>query len=178
MKLLTKEQLTPGQAEALQIMHDFIESENREMILCGPAGTGKTSLVNVLLAELDKAKYFEYICTATTNKAVEVISRNTGREFDRTIYSLEGLTVRDDEGVERIVREPGAKSKLKDYDLIIVDEASMVPLALFQEIQNDLIEHSRPKVIFIGTRASSRQSRTRRTGCPSPSCSSYRYGRN
>ena len=55
MKLLTKEQLTPGQAEALQIMHDFIESENREMILCGPAGTGKTSLVNVLLAELDKA---------------------------------------------------------------------------------------------------------------------------
>lgn len=150
MKLLTKEQLTPGQAEALQIMHDFIESENREMILCGPAGTGKTSLVNVLLAELDKAKYFEYICTATTNKAVEVISRNTGREFDRTIYSLEGLTVRDDEGVERIVREPGAKSKLKDYDLIIVDEASMVPLALFQEIQNDLIEHSRPKVIFIG----------------------------
>lgn len=151
MKLLTKDQLTDDQKEALQYMHDFIEGPNREMVLRGPAGTGKTSLVNVLLAELDKAKFFEYICTATTNKAVEVISRNTGREFDRTIYSLEGLTVKDeDDRGAKLVREPGAQSKLKDYDLIIVDEASMVPLQLIQEIEYDLLEHSRPKVIYIG----------------------------
>ena len=151
MKLLTKDQLTDDQKEALQYMHDFIEGPNREMVLRGPAGTGKTSLVNVLLAELDKAKFYEYICTATTNKAVEVIARNTGREFDRTIYSLEGLTVKDeDDRGAKLVREPGAQSKLKDYDLIIVDEASMVPLQLIQEIEYDLLEHSRPKVIYIG----------------------------
>jgi hypothetical protein len=151
VKLLTKDQLTDDQKEALQYMHDFIEGPNREMVLRGPAGTGKTSLVNVLLAELDKAKFYEYICTATTNKAVEVISRNTGREFDRTIYSLEGLTVKDDDDRgARLVREPGVQSKLKDYDLIIVDEASMVPLQLIQEIEYDLLEHSRPKVIYIG----------------------------
>lgn len=153
LKLLTKKQLTDDQKEALKYIQDFIEGPNREMVLCGPAGTGKTSLVNVLLAELDKAKFFEYICTATTNKAVEVISRNTGREYDRTIYSLEGLTVKDeDDKGARLVREPGAQSKLKDYDLIIVDEASMVPVQLIQEIEYDLLEHSRPKVLYIGDR--------------------------
>lgn len=151
MALLRKDQLTDDQKEALQYMKDFIEGPNREMVLRGPAGTGKTSLVNVLLAELDKLKFFEYICTATTNKAVEVIARNTGREFDRTIYSLEGLTVKDeDDRGAKLVREPGAQSKLKDYDLIIVDEASMVPMQLIQEIEQDLLEHSRPKIIYIG----------------------------
>lgn len=151
MALLRKDQLTDDQKEALQYMKDFIEGPNREMVLRGPAGTGKTSLVNVLLAELDKLKFFEYICTATTNKAVEVIARNTGREFDRTIYSLEGLTVKDeDDRGAKLVREPGSQSKLKDYDLVIVDEASMVPMQLIQEIEYDLLEHSRPKVIYIG----------------------------
>jgi len=151
MKLLKKEDLTEDQKTALQYMHDFIEGPNREMVLCGAAGTGKTSLINVLLSELDKCKFYEYICTATTNKAVEVISRNTGREYDRTIYSLEGLTISDeDDRGPRLVREPGSKSKLKDYDLIIVDEASMVPMQLIQEIEADLMEHSRPKVIYIG----------------------------
>lgn len=151
MALLRKDQLTDDQKEALLYMKDFIEGPNREMVLRGPAGTGKTSLVNVLLAELDKLKFFEYICTATTNKAVEVIARNTGREFDRTIYSLEGLTVKDeDDRGAKLVREPGAQSKLKDYDLIIVDEASMVPMQLIQEIEQDLLEHSRPKIIYIG----------------------------
>lgn len=153
MALLTKDQLTDDQKEALKYIKDFIEGPNREMVLCGPAGTGKTSLVNVLLADLDKLKFFDYICTATTNKAVEVISRNTGREYDRTIYSLEGLIVKDeDDKGPRLVREKGSVSKLKDYDLVVVDEASMVPLQLIQEIENDLMEHSRVKVLYIGDR--------------------------
>ena len=157
MALLSIDQLTDEQKEALQYMKDFIEGPNREMILCGPAGTGKTSLVNVLLSELDKSKkrgkhkFYDYICTATTNKAVEVIARNTGRDYDRTIYSLEGLTVKDeDDRGAYIVREPGSQSKLKDYDLVIVDEASMVPMMLMQELELDLMEHSRTKIIFIG----------------------------
>ena len=151
MSLLTKDQLTDDQKEALAYIKDFIKGPNREMVLRGAAGTGKTSLVNVLLAELDKQKFFEYVCTATTNKAVEVIARNTGREYDRTIYSLEGLTVKDDDDRgPRLVREPGSKSRLREYDLVIVDEASMVPLQLIYEIEQDLLEHSRVKVLYIG----------------------------
>lgn len=152
MALLKISQLTDDQRAALDYIKDFIEGPNREMILRGAAGTGKTCLMNVLLAELDKvSKYFEYVCTATTNKAVEVIARNTGREYDRTIYSLVGLTVKDDDDRgAKLVRENGAESKLKNYDLIIVDEASMVPRQLIQEIEYDLLEHSRPKVLYIG----------------------------
>ena len=154
-KRLTAEMLTDDQKAALKYIKAFIEGPNREMILRGAAGTGKTSIVNVLLAELDQAKkrgkFFDYICTATTNKAVEVIARNTGREYDRTIYSLVGLTVKDDDDKgERIVREPGSESKLKNYDLIVVDEASMLPRQVIAEIEQDLIEHSRPKILYIG----------------------------
>ena len=51
MALPRKDQLTDDQKEALLYMKDFIEGPNREMVLRGPAGTGKTSLVNVLLAD-------------------------------------------------------------------------------------------------------------------------------
>ena len=154
-KRLTAEMLTDDQKAALKYIKAFIEGPNREMILRGAAGTGKTSIVNVLLAEIDQAKkrgkFFDYICTATTNKAVEVIARNTGREYDRTIYSLVGLTVKDDDDKgERIVREPGSESKLKNYDLIVVDEASMLPRQVIAEIESDLTTHSRPKVLYIG----------------------------
>ena len=158
MHLLSKDQLTDEQKEALQYMKDFIKGPNRSMVLCGAAGTGKTSLINVLLHDIDewktgKNKFFDYICTATTNKAVEVIAKNTGREYDRTIYSLEGLTVKeDDDRGAYLVREPGSKSKLNEYDLVIVDEASMAPLQLVQEIEADLFEHSRIKVIYVGDR--------------------------
>lgn len=154
-KRLTAGMLTDDQKSALDYIKAFIEGPNREMILKGAAGTGKTSIVNVLLAEIDRAKkrgkFFDYVCTATTNKAVEVIARNTGREYDRTIYSLVGLTVKDDDDKgERIVREPGAESKLKNYDLIVVDEASMLPRQVVAEIEHDLIVHSRPKILYIG----------------------------
>ena len=158
MHLLSKDQLTDEQKEALQYMKDFIKGPNRSMVLCGAAGTGKTSLINVLLHDIDewktgKNKFFDYICTATTNKAVEVIAKNTGREYDRTIYSLEGLTVKeDDDRGAYLVREPGSKSKLNEYDLVIVDEASMAPTELIQEIEADLFEHSRIKVIYVGDR--------------------------
>ena len=84
-KLLTKHDLTDDQKAALEYINSFMESECRQMVLCGPAGTGKTSLVNVLLDELDR-KHVKYVCTAPTNKAVEVIAKRTNRQFDRTIF--------------------------------------------------------------------------------------------
>ena len=53
--LITKKQLSPDQrkglAEMLTFMHD---DSQREMVLAGAAGTGKTSLLNVFLKEVVK----------------------------------------------------------------------------------------------------------------------------
>lgn len=151
VRLLEEKDLTDDQKAALSYMKKFIDGPNREMVLCGAAGTGKTSLVNVLLAQLDKHSFYEYVCTAPTNKAVEVIARNTGKDYSRTIVSLLGLTLHDfDDGDPRLVREPGSESKLGKYDLVVIDEASMVSRTLIGEIERDMLEHERIKVIYIG----------------------------
>lgn len=147
-KLLTKEDLTEDQTAALEYIDSFLNSECRQMVLCGPAGTGKTSLVNVLLDELDK-KNVSYVCTAPTNKAVEVIAKRTNRQFDRTIYSLCGLKLVDLDDREPYLERDG-ESHLGDYDVIIIDEASMTGTELLRNIEGDCVEFSYIKIIYVG----------------------------
>lgn len=147
-KLLTKDDLTEDQKAAMDYIKQFLDSECREMVLCGAAGTGKTALINVLLDELDESNV-SYVCTAPTNKAVEVIAKSTNRQFDRTIFSLCGLRLVDLDDREPILEKEG-ESKLEEYDLIIVDEASMVGTQLLAQIEADLVEHSYLKVIYVG----------------------------
>ena len=147
-KLLTKDDLTDDQKSALEYINAFMESECRQMVLCGPAGTGKTSLVNVLLDELDK-KNVKYVCTAPTNKAVEVIAKRTNRQFDRTIFSLCGLKLVDLDDKEPYLERDG-ESKLGDYDIVVIDEASMTGTELLRNIEGDLVEFSYIKVLYVG----------------------------
>lgn len=147
-KLLTKDDLTDDQKAALEYINSFMESECRQMVLCGPAGTGKTSLVNVLLDELDK-KNVKYVCTAPTNKAVEVIAKRTNRQFDRTIFSLCGLKLVDLDDREPYLERDG-ESKLGEYDIVVIDEASMTGTELLRNIEGDLVEFSYIKVLYVG----------------------------
>lgn len=152
-KRLTKADLNGDQLNALEFIKNFINSpDRRQMVLYGAAGTGKTSLINVLLDELDEdANSPVYYCTAPTNTAVEVIADKTGRDFDRTIYSLLGLILVDfSDGRPRLKKEN--ESHLHEYDLIIVDEASMVSLMLLNEIQRQLRIYTALKIIYVGDR--------------------------
>ena len=147
--LLTKDDLTEDQRAALDYINLFLDGPNRSMVLCGAAGTGKTSLINVLLDELDELDLYKYVCTAPTNKAVEVIASKTGRDFDKTIYSICGLTVKDDDDqTPTLVREN--ESHLNDYTLVFIDEASMVSTQLFYTIEEDMAMFPKVKVIYIG----------------------------
>ncbi len=145
--------LNEDQVRALGSIKDFLkQADRRQMVLYGAAGTGKTSLINVLLDELDKDPDSPvYYCTAPTNKAVDVIAERTGRDFDRTIYSLLGLTLLDfTDGRPKLKKEN--ESHLHEYDLVIVDEASMVSLALLNEIQRQLLIYTSIKVVYVGDR--------------------------
>ena len=59
----------------------LLTEEVHEALRNFPAGTGKTSLINVLLDELEGSEYEDEmprcVCTAPTNKAVEVIALAT-----------------------------------------------------------------------------------------------------
>lgn len=155
MNRLTREDLNQDQVAALDFINKFLHMpDRRQMVLYGAAGTGKTSLINVLLDEFDQIPVHRrpaYVCTAPTNKAVEVIADRTGRAFDSTIYSLLGLVLQDfDDGRPKLKREN--EGHLAEYDVVVVDEASMVSVALLNEIQKQLQIFTTIKVIYVGDR--------------------------
>lgn len=152
-KHLQKSDLNEDQLNALEYIHEFLDSpDGRQMVLYGAAGTGKTSLINVLLDELEaEEEPPNCVCTAPTNKAVEVIAQATGRDFDRTIYSLLGLVLLDfSDGKPKLKKEH--ESQLPNYEVCIIDEASMVSTALLHEIQKQLKIYTNLKVIYVGDR--------------------------
>lgn len=148
--LITKKQLSPDQQAGLIDMMEFVRSPvEKEMVLCGAAGTGKTSLLNVFLKEVTKEFHLKYYCTAFTNEAVRVLSMRSGKEYDKTISGLLGLKLRQYEDKGKILVREGP-SYVEKYDLIVIDEASMINDELFVMIRSVMASYPRIKVLYVG----------------------------
>lgn len=148
---ITYEMLSDEQKSAIGIMMKFVESDDRQMVMTGSAGVGKSVLTKMFLDRLDSNGY-KYVCTAPTNEAVRVVSKSCGRKYDSTIYSLLGLSLVQDDDGPAVIR-PMGESKLGEYDIVIVDECSMINSELFARIQDCLDEYSHVKIIYIGDKA-------------------------
>ena len=85
--LLGEEQL-----QALDLMKEFITSRNvTAFSLVGPAGTGKTVVINELLKWI-KTNSIQYVLCAPTNKAGLVLREVTKDENVTTVHKLLTLT--------------------------------------------------------------------------------------
>ena len=140
-------ELTPSQQNALERIKDFIGSpSSRIFILKGYAGTGKTTLVKVILNEMEKAGQ-KYILMASTGRAAKVLTDATDtagkepyREPARTIHSqiyrfkninqdMDSFNKDASDFTDKAVK---LKFDLMHHDddsrqtLYIVDEASMI----------------------------------------------------
>lgn len=155
--------------EGQQLAHDklvrFARGEDTEyhmMLLKGYAGTGKTTtlveVVNTLLGNNEEDDLFvsrlSIAATAPTHKAVRVMKKfsrfKPGAVTFTTIHALLGLRRDIDErtGKEKYVpsKDPNA-SQIGDFDLILVDESSMLADDLFDL----LLPYAKSKfIIFIG----------------------------
>lgn len=148
--MITRKDLSDEQEHALQYMLDFAVGSARQMILVGHAGSGKTTLVNVFLDELSKVrKWCTTTCTAPTNEAVRVLSVTSGKEYDKTIFSLLGLVLIEEEGKKPTIKQNGTP-KLEEYDIVILDEASMIGEQLLGLIEKQLMLHPNIKMIYVG----------------------------
>lgn len=138
------------QKDAIHRMIDFCSPSNGDVMfmLEGSAGTGKTTCVQeVVAAHQDK----RFVLTAPTNKATKVLREMGERKGTEgvkysTIYSLLGLRVTKDEFV-RV--EPLGESAVNEYDVVIVDEASMVNKNLMNFITEASV-HTSAKFLFMG----------------------------
>lgn len=126
--------LNQGQQIALSSVIQFMLSPTeREMVIQGKAGTGKSTLVQHMMPEIRKIQKVIsillqskddleiYLCS-TTNPAAKLLADITLEETT-TIHSLLGLTVKNDfkTGETKLIRRSG--SDVIENALIIIDEA-------------------------------------------------------
>jgi len=160
--------LTPAQALAYNQLLPFLKGahEARLAVLEGYAGTGKTFLVARLLRDLMDLKI---AVAAPTNKAVRVLrdklveagvavletgdpesgvrlSRARIGCVCRSIHSLLGLKLRELENGQQETTSD-RESTLRDYDVVVVDECSMLNRFLFEKI---VMERGAAQVLFVG----------------------------
>lgn len=136
-------ELSPAQNLILEQIMQWYLNKNRDknyLTLGGFAGTGKTTLLGVLAERLrQKPPYIKIAFAAYTGKASRVLfgklaqfdSRKSG-DYVGTIHGLLYTALTNDSG--QIMGWEKKDPDKFEYDLIIIDEASMVNKAVWQDI--------------------------------------------
>ena len=141
--------LTDDQANAVTALKDFTRNSKLQFVLSGPAGSGKSFTLTNFIKNWCSDRT---VCmTGTTNKACRVIqnfaSTHKLKVEVSTIHSLLGLVVKQREDKTLLVQD--GKNTIMDYNLVVIDESSMINEELFNYIITASKNH-RIKVIFVG----------------------------
>ncbi len=104
-------------------------SEGRNILLTGPAGTGKSFTIKHII-EILKESGKKYAMTATTGTAAVLIGGQTLHSFLGIGLGTGSLL----ENIKRIRKYPNTLKALQELDVLIIDEVSMLDDALFEKI--------------------------------------------
>lgn len=154
----TKPPLNQGQKAASDGFFEFLMGDEKEMIISGPAGVGKTFLVadmvDRVMPEYHKTcqildmdpKYDSVMMTATTNKAAEVLHQAIGRPT-QTIQSFLNLTVKEDYSTGKMDLIKSRSWNVHQGKIVFVDEGFMVDTPLRRFINEGMFNC---KVVYVG----------------------------
>lgn len=152
--MILREDLKEGQVKALDTIVEFISkpykpTEDYSITLSGFAGTGKSTLMNFILQDLPKSK--KVAVSAPTHKAKEVIAEFTKKNAE-TIQALLGLRPNVDID-EFNPNKPEfaclAEERIKNYNIVVIDEASMLNKKLVHLIE-EKARQNKVHVIYMG----------------------------
>ena len=148
------------QVDALNAMDRFMKSNETSMTLSGYAGTGKTSLME-LIAKKGQMQYRPVVFCASTNKAAAVLKNRVSKAgFDAsTLNKIFGIQVEVDPN-SKSYNAKNLVNKVKDpseIDIIpgttvIIDEASMINEENYN-ILNRIAKQKSLKIIYVGDEA-------------------------
>lgn len=143
------------QAKALNVIDEFLQNpeKGRTLTLAGYAGTGKTSIMQIIAAKYSNMFYPLYFA-ATTNEAAHVL--------EGKISSL-GYKARTINKIFGIVPEPGAGqeydlkkletvfkgAKIQPGSTVVIDESSMIPEKNYNAIM-EIAGAYDVRIIFVG----------------------------
>lgn len=118
--------------------------ENGVTVITGGPGTGKTTTINAILHMLEKNQE-EVLLAAPTGRAAKRMSETTGHGA-QTIHRLLEIThLKEDQRGQVFNRN---EDNPLEADVIIIDEMSMVDVALMQSLLKAVVEGQR--LILIG----------------------------
>ncbi len=141
--------LSENQKSALTKLESWVDKPTKQYItLGGYAGTGKTTLISILKQRLEQKRKIKIAMCSYTGKASFVLRKTLKRlsslkkgDYVSTIHSLIYSPITN--AKEEIVG--WAKKEELNYDLIIIDESSMVS----GDIWKDLLSFNIP-IIAVG----------------------------
>lgn len=150
--------LNQGQTAAADAFFAFLFSDEKEFIISGPGGTGKTHLMSVLIDKIMpryyetcgfmglEPKYSEVVMTATTNKAAEVLAIATQRPTS-TIHSFMNLKPQEDFSTGKVRLTKTRTWKVHENQIIFIDEYSMIDSNLLKAIHEGTLNC---KIVYVG----------------------------
>lgn len=150
--------LNQGQSAAAEGFFEFLLSDEKELIISGPGGVGKTFLMSHMIDKI-MPRYFETCSlmgltpkydavemTATTNKAAEVVSVATQREAS-TVHSFLNLKVQENFATGTTKLTPTDAWKVHENKILFVDECSMVDTPLRKMLHEGTLNC---KIVYVG----------------------------
>lgn len=117
--------------------------QNGVSVITGGPGTGKTTIINAIMNILDHSGMKTAIA-APTGRAAKRITETSGY-YASTIHRL--LEYYYSEG-EDVMRFGKTEENPLDYDVVIIDEASMIDILLMNGLMNAIVPGTR--LIFVG----------------------------
>lgn len=140
--------LKPSQVKGLEQLAAWWNSNELEATLKGHAGTGKTFLLKSFINNVvNKA----YTITAPTHKALRVLEDNINVK-GKTLQSLHGLKPDVDLvsfDIDNLNFNAIGLPKIQNYNLIIIDESSMINSDLFK-LNRDRAKEYNVKILYVG----------------------------
>ncbi|MCJ7772228.1 MAG: AAA family ATPase, partial [Desulfobacterales bacterium] len=108
--------------------------QNKIIIITGGPGTGKTTIVGAILKIFGKLK-IRILLAAPTGRAAKQLSEATGHEA-QTIHRMLEFSMQKGGGFQKDEKNP------LDCDLLVVDEASMIDIALMHSLLKAMPEET------------------------------------
>lgn len=130
--------------------------KNNVKFILGEAGTAKTTYLIKIVEELNKTK--NIACLAFTHSAVNNMKNKTNNLKNitfKTIHSFLGIVPKTTySGSQSLIASTGGYIRNKkccsfDYDVLIIDEFTLIPLDIFNMLLSEYCEHCE-KIVVAG----------------------------